>query len=210
MRTQNHKFYHMSASYYLHDGTVGLGPLNPQYWPLPCDLFQKERQQQQQHVFILERTILCYVRHGLSQRLTGSRIVIHLHPKASVERQDLLVNRIFFLLISSLFHPTCLISSIMFFYFLSLAPGTNSLLFACTSSHFILCSVSSMSSFISNVLPFHQATSQLSNFLADPPLLPMCLTWIFLAPTSHSSRRFFILLSIPNTFIVHSRSFRSI
>lgn len=51
-----------------------------------------------------------------------------------------------------------------------------------------------MSSFISNVLPYHQATSQLIISLANPPLLPMCLAWIFLAPTS--SPRFFLLISI--------------
>lgn len=133
-----------------------------------------------------------------------------MHPKASVERWALLLNRISFLLILSLFDPTCLISSSMFFYFLSLALGTDSLLFACTYSHFFLCSVSPMSSFLSNVLPYHQATSQLINFLADSPLLPMCLAWIFLAPTSNSSPRFFLLLSIPNTFIVHSQPFKSI
>lgn len=125
----------------------------------------------------------------------------HTHPcKASVKRRALLVNRISFLLISSLLDPTCLISSSIFFYFPSLAPGTNPVLFACTS-HLILYSVSPVSSFISNVLPYHHATSQLIISLANPPLLPICLAWIFLAPTPSSSPRFFLLLSIPNTFI---------
>lgn len=124
----------------------------------------------------------------------------HTHPKASAKRWALLVNRISFLLISSLLDPTCLISSSIFFYFPSLAPGTNPVLFACTS-HLILYSVSPVSSFISNVLPYHHATSQLIISLANPPLLPICLAWIFLAPTPSSSPRFFLLLSIPNTFI---------
>lgn len=192
----------MAASYYHYDPTVGLRPLNP------GDFFQKERQQQ--YVIILDKTILYYVRHGLSQRLAGSRIVPHMHPKASVERWALLANRISFLLVPSLFDPTCLISSSILFYFLSLAPGTNLVLFACTSSHFILCSVSSMSSFISNVLCYHQATTQLIISLADPPLLPKYLAWIFLAPTSNSSLRFFLLLFILTTFIIHSQSFKSI
>lgn len=94
------KINHVASSYYLHYITVDLGPLNPQYWPLPGDLFEKKRQQQ--HVFTPDRTILYYVRHGVSQRLTGSRIEPHMHPKASVERWALLVNRISFLLIPSL------------------------------------------------------------------------------------------------------------
>lgn len=128
----------------------------------------------------------------------------HTQPKASVEKWALLVNRTPFLLFPSLFDPSCLISSSTFvFFFLPLAPGTNPILFACTTSHYIIRSVSPVSSCDFHVLPYHQATSQLIVIsLANPPLLPMCLAWIFLAPTSNSSPRFFLLLSTPETFML--------
>ena len=126
----------------------------------------------------------------------------HTHPKASVERWALLVNRTPFLLFPSLFDPSCLISPNMFFFSPSLAPGANAIVFASTNYHFIFCSVNPVRSFDFNVLPYHQATSQLIISSANPPLLPTCPAWIFLAPTSNSSPRFFLLLSIPKRFML--------